>query len=81
MDGLLENTVLLHLVDYRSDALTGDYIERRPCQWMAYYTTCPHCGANLDPGERCDCRDKGKGTAPPQQKRPQAKLSTSSLTA
>jgi hypothetical protein len=17
--------------------------------------TCPHCGANLDPGERCDC--------------------------
>ncbi len=41
---------------------------------MAYYTTCPHCGANLDPGERCDCRDKGKGTAPPQQKRPQAKI-------
>lgn len=25
---------------------------------MAYYTTCPHCGANLDPGERCDCQDK-----------------------
>ena len=23
---------------------------------MAYYRTCPHCGANLDPGERCDCR-------------------------
>ncbi len=22
---------------------------------MAYYWTCPHCGANLDPGERCDC--------------------------
>ena len=22
---------------------------------MAYYTTCPHCGANLDPGESCDC--------------------------
>lgn len=21
-----------------------------------YYGTCPHCGANLDPGERCDCR-------------------------
>lgn len=20
-----------------------------------YYTTCPYCGANLDPGERCDC--------------------------
>lgn len=24
---------------------------------MAYYHTCPHCGANLDPGERCDCRE------------------------
>ena len=22
---------------------------------MAYYTTCPNCGANLDPGEKCDC--------------------------
>lgn len=22
---------------------------------MAYYTTCPNCGANLDPGEQCDC--------------------------
>ena len=23
---------------------------------MAYYTTCPVCGANLDPGENCtDC--------------------------
>ena len=23
---------------------------------MPYYRTCPHCGANLDPGESCDCR-------------------------
>lgn len=22
---------------------------------MAYYNTCPFCGANLDPGESCDC--------------------------
>lgn len=22
---------------------------------MSYYHTCPICGANLDPGERCDC--------------------------
>lgn len=22
---------------------------------MAYYNTCPKCGANLDPGEPCDC--------------------------
>ena len=21
------------------------------------YRTCPLCGANLDPGERCDCED------------------------
>lgn len=21
-----------------------------------YYWTCPHCGANLDPGEKCDCQ-------------------------
>ncbi len=20
-----------------------------------FYITCPSCGANLDPGERCDC--------------------------
>ena len=22
---------------------------------MSYYRTCPVCGSNLDPGERCDC--------------------------
>lgn len=22
---------------------------------MSYYVTCPNCGANLDPGEKCDC--------------------------
>ncbi len=22
-----------------------------------YYHTCPCCGANLDPGERCDCEE------------------------
>ena len=26
---------------------------------MAYFEVCPFCGANLDPGERCDCgKDK-----------------------
>ena len=25
---------------------------------MSYYRTCPICGANLDPGEICDCQDK-----------------------
>lgn len=25
---------------------------------MSIYRTCPQCGANLDPGERCDCKEK-----------------------
>lgn len=25
-----------------------------------YYHKCPDCGANLDPGERCDCKDERK---------------------
>lgn len=24
---------------------------------MPYYNVCPHCGANLDPGEKCDCQN------------------------
>lgn len=23
---------------------------------MSYFTTCQLCGANLDPGEKCDCK-------------------------
>lgn len=23
-----------------------------------YYHTCPDCGANLDPDEKCDCKNK-----------------------
>lgn len=25
---------------------------------MAYYNTCIYCGANLDPGEKCNCKEK-----------------------
>lgn len=25
---------------------------------MRYFRPCPYCGANLDPGERCECQDK-----------------------
>lgn len=24
---------------------------------MAFYNQCERCGANLDPGEQCDCND------------------------
>ncbi len=27
----------------------------RAWKQRTYYHTCPYCGANLDPGERCDC--------------------------
>ncbi len=27
---------------------------------MAYYNTCPKCGCNLDPGEKCDCGGEEK---------------------
>lgn len=27
---------------------------------MSYYRVCPHCGANLDPDERCSCQDDTK---------------------
>lgn len=27
---------------------------------MEYFRTCPHCGAHLDPGERCDCLPHGE---------------------
>lgn len=44
-----------------------------------YYKICPHCGAHLDPGERCDCQDKKREAAPLQRERPQAKTPTASL--
>lgn len=27
---------------------------------MAYSNQCPICGANLDPGEKCDCEENKK---------------------
>ncbi len=29
-----------------------------------YYHTCPYCGANLDPGEHCDCLSRIRGKSP-----------------
>ena len=31
---------------------------------MGFYKECPDCGANLDPGEKCDCRREKERTAP-----------------
>ena len=31
---------------------------------MSYYRECPYCGAHLDPGERCDCRDDAQNEEP-----------------
>lgn len=25
-----------------------------------YFYTCPSCGANLDPGEKCSCKEEDK---------------------
>ncbi len=40
---------------------------------MAYYWSCPYCGLNLDPGERCDCQDEKEEAAPVRRVRPQVK--------
>lgn len=29
-----------------------------------YFRECPRCGAHLDPGEPCDCREVEKEAAP-----------------
>ena len=26
---------------------------------MSYWNVCPDCGAHLDPGEKCDCKEAG----------------------
>lgn len=37
---------------------------------MPYFRTCPHCGSNLDPGEKCDCQ-REKAKAEPIKRKPQ----------
>lgn len=36
-----------------------------------YYTICPHCGAHLDPGERCDCQDQPENEDQERKEQPQ----------
>ena len=30
---------------------------------MPYYNKCPYCHSNLDPGEKCECREERKNDA------------------
>lgn len=39
--------------------LIVDHLSRRGVEVMQYWT-CPECGANLDPGEKCDCEKNKK---------------------
>lgn len=42
-----------------------------------YYWTCPYCGANLDPGEKCDCPESlGDIKKLPPGRRPQRQQRT-----
>lgn len=36
---------------------------------MAYFWTCPDCGSNLDPGERCDCHSSQVISVAPEKKK------------
>ena len=49
------------LVSIVMDSLNGlcNLISKREGEQM-YYNECPFCGANLDPGELCDCQDSRK---------------------
>lgn len=40
------------------------------------YHTCPRCGANLDPGERCDCLREDQRENQPQTEMPPRVLPT-----
>ena len=38
---------------------------------VQYGKTCPHCGAHLDPGERCDCQDHPENEDQERKEQPQ----------
>lgn len=40
---------------------------------MAFYNVCPYCGANLDPGERCDCKEQQNERPKTAEKEKEAK--------
>lgn len=46
---------------------------------MAYYRVCARCGANLDPGEHCDCMGMGDRRARPDVPEAQEEPGTGQL--
>lgn len=46
-----------------------------------YYRECSLCGAHLDPGERCDCRETEKRPPPLLRERPHENRTKPSLSA
>lgn len=47
---------------------------------MPYYNSCPDCGANLDPGEKCDCQEKEKTPDTPEAYQGQATRTYQAIT-
>lgn len=41
---------------------------------MSYYSTCPHCGAHLDPGESCSCIEARYNRLTPENKAKYCKM-------
>lgn len=39
---------------------------------MAYFETCPNCGCNLDPGEKCDCQEEDEQSKKSEKNTPTA---------
>ena len=33
------------------------------------FRTCPYCGSNLDPGERCECQNKKGAQEEPEEEK------------
>lgn len=46
---------LVDLQNYETKKIIRKEIRERMEKYMGYMNTCPYCGANLDPGEKCEC--------------------------
>ncbi len=56
-------SVLNRKAKYEALLITSNNVnisERKEVASMSFYHTCPYCGSNLDPAERCDCDNNDK---------------------